>query len=372
MSIICYTGLPGGGKSYSAVENVIIPALKAGRVVAHNLDLVESALSIVCAGDDQARKDLTGLLVQLGREDTPAELVAKCPPGCCIVIDEVWRYWPAGLKANEVPKDELKFFKEHRHRVGADGFATEILIIDQDPKTGVPSFLRSLIENTYIHTKQAAIGAKGRYRVDVYTGAQSSAKPTKGAHLRQMHGKYKPQVWNCYVSHTQSERPAEAGLELAVDSRANIWKSWRMRLSLGAMCLLPFALIGSVQAFYNIGASQRKAPAPVEQSETKPALSAVSAEPVAAKPSVAAPAAAPAAPAESRRWRLTGIEINARRQVAMLESGDATRLVDLRLCQRAIEWSCVVDGELVTMWTGPLPSAFAASTYQALTPGVTP
>ena len=37
MSIVGYSGLPGSGKSYGVVENVVIPALEAGRHIITNI-----------------------------------------------------------------------------------------------------------------------------------------------------------------------------------------------------------------------------------------------------------------------------------------------------------------------------------------------
>lgn len=355
MSIMCFAGLPGSGKSYGAIENVVIPALKAKRVVAHNLTLNESALSVV-VGHDVSKQ-----LVQLGRDDTPEEIITKCPPGCVIVLDEVWRYWPAGLKANEVPKDELKFFKEHRHRVGDDGFSSEILIIDQDPKTGIPSFLRSLVDTTFIHTNFKMLGQKKKYRVDVYHRCQPVDKPSKGARLKQMVGTYKPEVYNCYVSHTQAKNMGEAGLEEQPDQRANVLKSWTVRASIAAAILAPLALWWAVSSFFAMGGKPVKdagKPAPVAaQAATKPAPPSVAPLPAPAAPVV------PAGPPESQRWTLTGIITVRKKRMALIEAMSGPRWVSLDLCRLDLEWVCVVDGELVAAWTGAAPSAFSANGY---------
>ena len=50
MSIIAYTGLPGAYKTYSAVENWLIPALKDDRTVAHNLRVNEAACMAASGG----------------------------------------------------------------------------------------------------------------------------------------------------------------------------------------------------------------------------------------------------------------------------------------------------------------------------------
>lgn len=368
MSIICYTGLPGDGKSYSAVENVVIPALKAGRIVAHNLMLNPVVLSVVCD------RDVSPLLVQLGRDDTADEIVRKCPPGAVIVLDEVWRYWPGGTKANEVPKEELKFFKEHRHRVGLDGLCSEILIIDQDPKTGVPAFLRALIELTYLHTKHSKIGAKGRFRVDVYARAQPADRPAKGALIRSLQGRYRPEVWNCYVSHTQSQRIGEAGLEQIVDDRANILKGWTVRFALAAAVALPFAIwfaISTVNGFSrgrasthasDEGAAAATQPAvppspallrPAPQSgpdRLAPAL-------VTVPPGESPPMLAPVKYPESKQWRYAGvIDVKGRKRYVV--DGDAGSMyVAASDCHRdrVGNVSCVLDGELINPFTGPAP-----------------
>lgn len=380
MSIICYTGLPGDGKSYSAVENVVIPALKAKRHVAHNLMLNLAALNVVCG------YDVAGHLHQLDRDDTPQALIDKCPPGAVIVIDEVWRYWPAGTKANEVPKEELKFFKEHRHRVGADDLATEILIIDQDPLTGVPAFLRALIELTYVHTKHSALGSKTRFRVDVYTRAQSAQKPSKGALLRSLQGRYKPEVWNCYISHTQATKIGEVGLEKAVDGRANLLKGWTIRSAVIALFILPLALwwaSGAVQGMATGGGTKKPPASKPAPSTVAPATATQSIQttslPLAqpAKPPVAAdePSVAKASQ-PSTVWRILGVIERAPlgegigEGIALVASATGRRRLDLkqhcRYDANAVDWVCSIDGIEVTYWSG---SRLGGDLNAAVVPG---
>lgn len=363
MSIICYTGLPGDGKSYSAVQNVVIPALKEGRIVAHNLDLNLAALNVVTG------RDCEKLLVQLGRDWKPQEIVDACPPGAVIILDEVWRYWPAGIKANEVPQDELKFFKEHRHRVGDDGLATEILIIDQDPATGIPKFLRSLVQLTYIHTKLDAIGAKGRFRVEVYTRCQPADKPAKSAHIRSLQGKYVPEVWNCYVSHTQAKKVGEAGLERAVDRRASILKGYTMKAAICGAIALPFIAVWVVNSFQAMGAkgaatpqaiaARDRAPAPNERSELEPVHEPepertvyVDPEPTAIEK--ARKVASEYLAVESDRWTLLGVVHKSDGSgLAMVRTSLGVRHIPADRCRNpGPEWECWINGRMITVWTG--------------------
>lgn len=370
MTITAYAGLPGSGKSYSVVENVIIPALKAGRVVAHNLTLNVDALRVVCD------RDVTPQLVQLSRDASAAEIVTQCPLGAVIVLDEVWRYWPAGTKANEVPKPELAFFKEHRHRVGADGLASEIYVLDQDLGTGVPAFIRSLVDLTYLHTKLSAIGASKNYRVDVYTRAQSAMKPVKSAKLRSMQGRYKPEVFNCYVSHTQATNPGEAGLEVMPDKRGNLLKSWPVRAAFVAAVLLPFLAwfaISSVFGMVDGGgikegselATQQGSPAGAETAPVDDRNPVILADAAASTPSsglssanaVPAPAAAPqAAPgAVSGQWRVLGVIVRDDGSgKVLLASATGRRTLNASDCSQdaGYNWRCQVEDGHATMWSG--------------------
>ncbi|MGQ0619659.1 MAG: zonular occludens toxin domain-containing protein [Panacagrimonas sp.] len=367
MSIICYTGLPGSGKSYSVVENVVIPALKSGRIVAHNLSLNDTALGIVCDGLKPEQ------LVEIPRDCTPQEFIQLCPLGAVVVIDEVWRYWPAGIKASEVPLNELKFFKEHRHRVGEAGVATEIVVVDQDPKTGVPAFLRALIEATYVHEKMSKVGAKGSFRVDVYARCQGAERPSKGALIRKLAGRYKPEVWNCYVSHTQAKRIGEAGLELAADGRASVWKSWTVRAAIAGVALFPVVLWWASDRMSQLGTSDDHA-AVTTKSELRPLR-----EPASDRPALGAtvqpgtqegvnahataelgdaatePQAIPLEKPQAPNWTVLGVLTKADGTgIALLRSSLGTRRVKVQeSCYLdPLNWVCEVDGEVSAPWTG--------------------
>ena len=374
MALIAYAGLPRQGKSYSVVENVVIPALKARRHVAHNLPLNVAPLSVVVGHDVASR------LHQITRDASPDELMAACPPGAVIVIDEVWRYWPAGVKVSEVPRDQLAFFKEHGHRVGEDGFTSEIVIIDQDPLTALPAWIRSLVELTYIYTKHSRLGSSKRYRCDVYAKCQGIAKPSRSAKLRTMQGRYDPKVFACYTSHTQAVNVGEAGMEVVADGRAVIWKDPKAWLVAAAVVALPFMLLKAASTFANFGTSvdaskeATVAPAPA----TSPSSGGVGRSPAQNQPltPVEAPpphqriVAAdlpdslsqnavkdlPEAPPLSVRWRVQGGALNeaSGRAVVVLVSATGRRLLDETACDLddAMQWHCTVEDGRASPWSG--------------------
>ncbi|QIB64057.1 zonular occludens toxin domain-containing protein [Kineobactrum salinum] len=90
MAITAYSGLPGSGKSYSVVEHVILPALRAGNIVWTNIPM----------DPDLMDSEFGGLLKQFKIseiEENQNWFQETFTPGATIVIDEAWRLWPAGL-----------------------------------------------------------------------------------------------------------------------------------------------------------------------------------------------------------------------------------------------------------------------------------
>ena len=111
MSILLYSGLPGSGKSYGAVENVILPALKKNRIIVTNLKLKMGYLA-----DDFPKAKV--IQFEMDQElgfftfDNPLFQDNK---GAVFVIDEAARYWPAGLRQNQLIGGTDKFFSRTQH-----------------------------------------------------------------------------------------------------------------------------------------------------------------------------------------------------------------------------------------------------------------
>jgi len=215
MTIAAYTGLPGHGKSYGVVENVIIPALKAKREVFTNIPM--NAL--------ECRNQFGMAPIQFSTQDiieNESWWAEEFNAGALIVIDELWRLWPAGLKANNVREADKAFLAEHRHLVGENGISTEIIFVTQD-LSQISAFARALVENTFRVTKLSKLGMSNKFRVDIYFGAVTGASPPKSKREREIYGKFKSDVFRLYKSHTKSET-GEAGNEDRTDNRFNILK----------------------------------------------------------------------------------------------------------------------------------------------------
>lgn len=272
MTISIYSGLPGSGKSYTVVSNVIIPALKEKRKIFTNIPLDGDAIE----ADFNLRpthfetKDIT---------DNPRWFDEVLPAGALLILDEAWRLWPSGLKANRVEASHKAFLAEHRHRVGDNNRSTEIVLVSQDAAQ-LAAFVRQLIEKTYRAKKLDVVGQSNRYRLDIYEGAVTGANPPLDKRIREIYGEYKPDIYRLYQSHTQSQT-GEAGNEDKADKRANVLKGGTFKAILVALVILPILVFLGARNLYDkyhpkkinqtaqaTSAASAQAPAPAKPKNT--------------------------------------------------------------------------------------------------------
>lgn len=230
MTISTYNGLPGSGKSYEVVRSVVLPALREGRTVYTNIPL----------DCDTLEAELSNRPVLFDIRDIQANerwFHEVLPAGALCIIDECWRLWPAGLKANNAVESHKEFLAEHRHMVGADGRSTEVVLVTQDAAQ-LAAFVRQLIEKTYRAKKLDVVGQDRRYRIDIYEGCVTGSNPPLDKRVREMYGEYKPEIYRLYKSHTRSETGA-AGNEERADKRANVLRGGRFKAILAALVILP-------------------------------------------------------------------------------------------------------------------------------------
>lgn len=218
MAISAYVGLPRAGKSYGVVENVVIPALKTGRVVYSNIPM----------HDDYCEKTYGSMVRSFTTKDIQENpnFFEELENGAIVIIDELWRLWPAGLKANNVAETHKAFLAEHGHLTGDNGQVTEVILVTQD-LSQVANFVRTLVATTYRVVKLDAVGASKRYRVDIYEGAVTGQSPPASKKINQTFGKYKQEVYSAYVSQTKGD--GVHGDESRTDNRFNILKGFKLK-----------------------------------------------------------------------------------------------------------------------------------------------
>lgn len=245
MTISAYTGLPGHGKSYGVVENVIVPALKAGRRVFTNIPLnADKCAELLRSTADQF--DIADVIAN------PNWWTDVFVPGSILVIDEIWRLWPAGLSPNKIRVSDKSFLAEHRHMVGTNGASTEVVLVTQD-LSQIATFARDLVEHTFRVTKLTKLGLDKRYRVDVYFGPVKGANPPASKRDREIFGTFKPEIYQLYKSHTKSQTGA-AGDETRTDKRYKIFGSISIKLGFLLVVLCVFMIfygVPRVVGFFN-------------------------------------------------------------------------------------------------------------------------
>jgi len=241
MSVSAYCGLTGQGKSYGAVENVIIPALKEKRLVYTNIpmnrDLCIERYEMAVVQFDV--KDI------LENNEWFSEVFE---PGSIFVCDEVWRLWPAGLNAKSALIQHKEFLAEHRHLVGDNGRSTEIVLLTQD-LSQIANFVRILVDSTFRTTKLTNLGLEKNYRIDVYFGPVTGVTPPASKREREIQGTFKKHVYELYQSHTKSE--VGAGDETRTDKRFQVFGKTSIKLGFILFICLLFAMYYSLSHVKN-------------------------------------------------------------------------------------------------------------------------
>jgi zona occludens toxin len=332
MSIYAYTGLPGSGKSYSVVEHQVLPALKSGRRLVTNVALKFDKLR-----EAFPSSELVELPTQRVQAD-PATIYEYVTPGSVVVLDEVWRLFPAGLKANHVPEPFRKLLAEHRHMVDAQGNSCQIVLVTQD-LAQISAFARQLVEQTFRTVKLTSVGLSGQFRVDVYNGPATGPNPPESGRIRQLFGRYSSATWQYYDSHTLKAEGADSSQvnEKSVDRRANILA--RPVMFIGAVAAIAFVGAGvwHLRGVVNKQDGAADSAAAVAAPESGPARLPTSVRVQSSRPSLPDLAE----PATLSKWTLVGFIDNLDNpaaSLALLTDGNRTVSRPLSLCDRSRGW----------------------------------
>lgn len=220
--IICFSGVPGAGKSYDTVKKVL-DNLKLGRTIYTNVDGLDNPvcrehIKLYTGLDDyQLNTQLIFLTpdkivrfwetekLNAGTEFESERLI--CEKGALIVIDEVHKWFNCRDWQTEKNRKFADWASTHRH----DGY--DVLLVTQDLDK-VDKQLRSLVEWTYVYRKVNFLGSfvKNSYICYAYSGDDTSGKPLANAKKF-----YDKRVFACYQSHTSKDIK-----ELQIMTHANI------------------------------------------------------------------------------------------------------------------------------------------------------
>ena len=265
--ITAYVGLPGSGKSYGVLQNVIVPALSKGRDVWTNIPCNASALIDHCGAS------VTQFVIEYILKND-RWFLDVLPKGVVCVLDEAWRLWPSGMHANKINSTHKEYMAEIRHLVDSSGNSSQLVIVTQD-LAQLANFTRTLVETTFKSVKLKAVGSDKRFRVDSYSGAVTGHSPPKAKLISQNYYRYRKEIQALYQSHTKSD--AGAGNEKSIDTRASVFGNLTFKLLpfifVGACWFLWYA-IGQLKIMYNVGDEK-----PAEALPSVPATAPIRPEP---------------------------------------------------------------------------------------------
>lgn len=185
----CYVGGKGSGKSYSVVQNVCLPAFKAGIPIYTNLSL----------NVDLIRKDFIHADVTFLKNMSELDIL-NTPYGSILIIDEIQLIFGASVTYTKINTELLEFFSKSRHKVDK-GRAINVVIISQTLE-GISKPIRSLIDSLYKCRKLSIVGASNRYQIKQYEMSADTIISKKP--LVVANGKYLKDVYKYYHSNSQN------------------------------------------------------------------------------------------------------------------------------------------------------------------------
>lgn len=213
--IIFHEGMPGSGKSFAAMKDHIIPALKAGRHVWARMNgLDHQRIAEVAEIDIETVEDLLHEIP----EDKVLETFAvkndewKIPPDTLVILDELQNFYPQ--KRNSLDPETTKFVAEHRHR-GMDIVAMGQLLKDCH-RTWVNRVNRKIQ-----FLNKDVVGKPDEYKWKMFNGHPDSKGQVVFTETTSGASNYDPKYFGTY----KSFRDETNNTDRLSDDRANVFKS---------------------------------------------------------------------------------------------------------------------------------------------------
>ncbi|WP_340610855.1 zonular occludens toxin family protein [Xenorhabdus bharatensis] len=353
MSITAYFGVPGSGKSHECVKSVILPAYRQGRRIVTNIDGINpEAIREYALKLSKGKASTLGEIVKVTDEQvTQAGFFpykrkevegyaceeAFCKPGDLICIDEAWKFWKSD---KDLTYEHESFISEHRHFTDpVTGLCCDLVLMNQSPDT-IARLIKGRIETSYKMTKLVMVGARNRYRVDVYSGVRL----TKSNRTTYYQNKYDKPIFKLYHSYNGGK-----GNESVVDDRQNIFSQARLWVFIVGFLILAGVSGYLLYAFWT-QYDNDKPVASDNQREAVPSSEGHSARLSSPKNEAQKETVKPV----SAQWRISGIlTIDNYAYVALVNAAGDIRLVNKNdFHGKGLMMFGFVDGEKVTYFSG--------------------
>lgn len=178
-------GLPRSGKSYSAMVDRIIPALKDGRAVFAHLDGLNHEKIAEASGVSLER--VQSLLTYVSAEDVQRiyDVVAN---NALVIIDEAQDHFP---NRDKVSKEMTTFVTQHGHR------GLDVVLMGQDLRD-VHVLWRRRIEIKQVFLKLSGVGKENSFSVSTQRRAGKADEFTEASFEIR---KYEEKYFGTYASH---------------------------------------------------------------------------------------------------------------------------------------------------------------------------
>jgi zona occludens toxin len=179
-----YEGVPGAGKSYHAVAEVLLPWVRSNRRCYLYIDgmYVDRLAAFEGRTVESLQKQIT---VWLSADEVLLGLLSV-DPGSAVLIDECQTVFRAKLKLDA---DILRWLETHRH-IGVD-----VVLLCQNYKQ-VTAGVTRLVEVTTAFRRLDRFGLKNRYQAKV------RGNPEEAEVIRMFSGRYDPKVYAYYSSYS--------------------------------------------------------------------------------------------------------------------------------------------------------------------------
>ncbi|WP_137009785.1 zonular occludens toxin domain-containing protein [Aquitalea aquatilis] len=220
--IIFHEGLPRSGKSWEAIHEMAVPALKAGRHVVTNIKGTDAAKIAECY---QLDPDAVAAQLTVIDWDKSSDIHEHAKNDGLVIFDEVQDFHPQGKKLNPA---QIEFITQHGQR-GID------VVLCGQAMGNIHVFWRDRVQRLVYFQKMSSIGADSRYQWTM----QERVGPKKFSKVSSGIRKYDKAKFGCYKSHADGVEN-KANLK---DDRANILKKPGIRFGLPvAFLVLCFAV----------------------------------------------------------------------------------------------------------------------------------
>ncbi len=233
--LIFNEGVPRAGKSYDAVKNHILPALKKGRTVfarlnglrhdkiAAHLGMAESDVRALLLPVDT--KDVAATFVCFRDEDSGQWRIADQFKDALVVIDEVHEFYVNERKP--LPPEVENFWALLGQNGGAAVIMTQWI-------NRLHSAVKARIEKKHSFQTMTAVGMKGRYRVTYFHTVSAGKFEKVGGQTL----KYDPAIFPLYDGYA----PGAENTEVYEEGGKNVWAAMAVKAA-------AFAVVGAVGLF---------------------------------------------------------------------------------------------------------------------------